>query len=44
MVAAISGGSDSMALAFLTKCYSIEKNCKFFYFIVDHRLRDDSTK
>ena len=41
---AISGGSDSMAMAFLTKYYSINKNVKFFYCTVDHKLRVDSTK
>ena len=41
---AISGGSDSMALAFLAKIYSIKNklNCK--YLIVDHRLRPESSK
>ena len=41
---AVSGGSDSMALAFLTKIYSIKNklNCKFL--IVDHRLRPESSK
>ncbi len=40
---AVSGGPDSLALAFLTKIYSIkyDLNCKFF--IVDHKLRKDST-
>ena len=41
---AVSGGPDSMALAYLTKIYSIKNkvNCK--YFIVDHKLRKESTK
>ena len=40
---AVSGGSDSLALAFLTKIYSIKNkiNCK--YYIVDHKLRNEST-
>ena len=43
-IVAISGGPDSLALAFLTKIYSIKNrvNCK--YFIVDHKLRADSTQ
>ena len=42
-IVAISGGPDSLALAFLTKIYSLKKgiNCK--YFIVDHKLRKEST-
>ena len=41
---AVSGGPDSMALAFLTKIYSIKYNLKCKYFIVDHKLRKESTK
>ena len=43
-IVAVSGGPDSLALAFLAKIYSIKKklNCKFF--IVDHKLRVESTK
>ena len=41
---AISGGPDSLALAFLTKIYSIKYNLKSRYFIVDHKLRKESTK
>ena len=41
---AVSGGPDSMALAFLAKYYSIKKNVNFFYYIVDHKLRIESTK
>ena len=41
---AVSGGADSMALAYLTKIYSIKRklNCK--YFIVNHKLRKESTE
>ena len=41
---AVSGGPDSLALAFLSKIYAIKKNliCKFY--IVDHKLRLESTK
>ena len=41
---AISGGPDSMALAFLTKCMSIEKGTSNVYFHIDHKLRKDSKK
>ena len=42
-IVAVSGGPDRLALAFLTKIYSIKNkiNCK--YFIVDHKLRKGST-
>ena len=40
---AVSGGADSMALSFLAKCYSLEKNKKVYFFIVDHKLRKNST-
>ena len=40
---AVSGGPDSMALAFLAKCYSIKNQVKVKYFIVDHMLRKEST-
>ena len=41
---AVSGGPDSMALAFLAKCYSLEKKLNYLYFTVDHKLRSNSTK
>ena len=41
---AVSGGADSMALAFLAKCHSIKKNLDYHYFTVDHKLRSSSTK
>ena len=40
---AVSGGADSMALSFLAKCYSLEKNVKVHFFIVNHNLRKNST-
>ena len=43
-VVAVSGGPDSLALAFLTKIYSIKKKVKSKFYIVDHKLRSDSTK
>ena len=41
---AVSGGSDSMALAFLTKIYSLKNKVNCRYFIVNHNLRKESTK
>jgi tRNA(Ile)-lysidine synthase len=34
---------DSLALSFLAKIYSIKKSVDIKYFIVDHRLRKNST-
>ena len=42
-VVAVSGGPDSLALAFLTKVYSIKYRIKCSYFIVNHKLRREST-
>ncbi len=42
-IVGVSGGSDSLALCFLTKIYSIKKSCKVYYYIVDHRLRKNSS-
>ena len=41
---AVSGGPDSLALAFLAKVYSIKKKISSRFFIVDHKLRPESTK
>ncbi len=41
---AVSGGPDSLALAFLAKIYSIKKKLSSKFFIVDHKLRPESTK
>ena len=40
---AVSGGPDSLALAFLTKCYALRNQVKVRYFIVDHKLRKESS-
>ena len=42
-VVAVSGGPDSLALAFLAKIYSIKKNLVSKFIIVDHKLRSGST-
>ena len=41
---AVSGGPDSLALAFLSKIYSTKKKINSKFFIVDHKLRKESTK
>ena len=43
-IVAVSGGPDSLALAFLAKIYSIKKKIEVKFFIVDHKLRIESTK
>ena len=41
---AVSGGPDSLALAYLTKCFSKKHNTKFYYYLIDHKLRPESSK
>jgi tRNA(Ile)-lysidine synthase len=43
VIVAVSGGPDSLALSFLTKIYSLKKSLDVKYFLVDHRLRNNST-
>ena len=43
-VVAVSGGPDSLALAFLAKIYSINSGLRCKFFIVDHGLREESSK
>ena len=42
-IVAVSGGPDSLALSFLTKIYSIRISINVKYFLVDHKLRDNSS-
>jgi len=42
-VVAVSGGPDSLALSFLAKIFSIKNFLNVKYFIVDHKLRKEST-
>ena len=42
-IVAVSGGSDSLALAYLSKIYASINNLRSEYFIIDHRIRSDST-
>ena len=41
---AVSGGSDSLCLAYFAKRYSFEFNTKMHVLIVDHKLRKESSK
>ena len=41
---AVSGGPDSLALAYFCKCISTIYNTKIQYYLVDHKLRKESTK
>ena len=41
---AISGGPDSLALAALSKAYSYERKAKFYYLMINHNIRKNSTK
>jgi tRNA(Ile)-lysidine synthase len=43
LAVAVSGGPDSLALAFLAKCQSLKSHVKVKYFIVDHKLRKESS-
>ncbi len=40
---AVSGGPDSLALAFLSKVYSIKHKLSVKFFIINHKLRADSS-
>jgi tRNA(Ile)-lysidine synthase len=40
---AVSGGPDSLALAYLAKCFAIKNKIEAKFFIVDHKLRKEST-
>ena len=42
-VVGVSGGPDSLALAFLAKIYSINRKLSPKFFIVDHKLRSNSS-
>jgi len=43
LAVAVSGGADSLALAYLAKCFSLKNKIKVKYYIVDHKLRKEST-
>ena len=43
LAVAVSGGPDSLALAYLTKCYSLKNKIKVKYYLVNHMLRKESS-
>ena len=43
-IVGVSGGADSLALAFLSKLYAFKNNLKPKFYIVDHKLRNISTE
>ena len=42
-IVAVSGGPDSLSLAFLAKYYSTLNSVKFNYILVDHKIRKESS-
>tara|TARA_B100001057_G_scaffold470601_1_gene532083 strand:- start:417 stop:1445 length:1029 start_codon:yes stop_codon:yes gene_type:complete len=43
-IVGVSGGADSLTLAFLSKLYAFKNDLKPKYYIVDHKLRNNSTE
>mgnify|MGYP006083884613 CR=1 FL=1 len=43
LAVAVSGGPDSLALAYLAKCFSLKNKTKVKYYIVNHKLRKESS-
>ena len=43
LAVAVSGGPDSLALAYLAKCYSVKNKINVKFLIVDHKLRKESS-
>ena len=41
---AVSGGPDSLALVALTKAYTFYKKTRFYYLLVDHNIRKNSSQ
>ncbi|MDA9744241.1 tRNA lysidine(34) synthetase TilS [Candidatus Pelagibacter sp.] len=40
----LSGGPDSLALAYFSKCFELINNKKVYYVHIDHKIRKNSTK
>ena len=40
----VSGGADSLSVLFFAKCYALKNNAKLYPVIIDHKLREESTK
>jgi len=43
-VVSLSGGPDSLAMTYFSKCFQILNNSKIYYVHVDHKLRTNSSK
>jgi tRNA(Ile)-lysidine synthase len=43
LAVAVSGGPDSLALAYLTKCYSLKNKVNVKYYLVNHKIRKESS-
>jgi tRNA(Ile)-lysidine synthase len=43
LAVAVSGGPDSLTLAYLTKCYSLKNKIKVKYYLVNHMLRKEAS-
>ena len=43
LAVAVSGGPDSLSLSFLSKCLSIKNKIEIKFYIVDHKLRKNSS-
>ena len=41
---AVSGGPDSLALVALAKAFTFCKKAKFYYLLVDHNIRKNSSQ
>ena len=39
----VSGGPDSLSLCYFAKCYALKNNIKLYFYIVDHKIRKNST-
>ena len=44
LAVAVSGGPDSLSLAYLAKCFALKNKVDNKYYIVNHKLRKDSSK
>ena len=42
-VVSLSGGADSLALAYFSKCFQLINNKKAYYVHIDHKIRKNST-
>ena len=44
LLVAVSGGPDSLALTALSKVFHYQTGCKIYYVLIDHNLREKSSK